>query len=159
MHSAPAVTYPVGRSRFHACLLVCVSLSSFFVGLLWRELGSPDGSRQVLLVLLTLGFGLAAAQVWRRTPQGSLCWDGQNWSWTVGQDGVYGLVAVYFDLQICMVLNLRTDGGDRIWLWPERSHEPTHWNALRRAVFSHVAAGRKSDSGDGVDTGRTQVKS
>lgn len=137
MHSAPAVTYPVGRSRCHGRLLGVTGLASVLLGLLWRYQGDPGAWRQALFGLSLLGVQLVAAQVWYCWPPASLHWDGQSWHWSDVQATACGTVTPHIDMQSCMVLSLRTDKGDRLWLWPERSRDPAHWHALRRAVFAH----------------------
>ena len=136
MHSAPAVTYPVGRSRFHAALLIGIAVTTLLVGLSWHHLGDPENWRQGCFAATAIGSGLLAFQAWRRTPSGNLHWDGQAWSWTAGATLVSGTVGVHLDLQFCVVLRLRAGDGTRVWLWPERRSDPAHWNALRRAVFA-----------------------
>ena len=147
MHSAPAVTYPVGRSRLHGALLVGIALATSLVGLLWRNLGSPENLHQGFFAMAAIGFWLLSFQAWRRTPDGKLHWDGQAWSWTSGATLVAGMVGIHLDLQFCMVLSLGTGDGTRVWLWPERNSDPMHWNALRRAVFSPVARAADGSAG------------
>lgn len=156
MHSAPALTYPVGRSRFHGWLLGLTGLGAVLVGWLWCYQADSVGWRQGLYAVTTLGVGLAAVQAWRHSPRGNLQWDGQAWNWAAVATPHCGLVTVHLDLQFCLLLCLRTDNGTRIWLWPERSGDTTRWDALRRAVFSHGAAGQAPDAA--VDAHRTQVK-
>lgn len=144
MHSAPAVTYPVGRSRFHGCLLLLIGLTGLLLGVLWQQQGNSDGWRMGLYALTGLCAGFVAVLAWYRTPGVDLRWDGQTWNATVRELPISGKVTMHFDLQFCMLLSLRSEGGHRIWFWPERSRDPGHWNALRRAVYSHAPAGRRS---------------
>jgi hypothetical protein len=159
MHSAPAVTYPVGRSRLHGGLLIASALISLLVGLVWRYQGNPERWRLGLYALIAVGVGVLAIQVWRRTPQGDLRWDGQTWNWSVGEGGICGTLAVHVDLQFCMVLSLRLIDGGRVWLWPERSRDPACWDALRRAVVSHGGADQSGVRAVKADASATQVKS
>ncbi|NMM13387.1 MAG: hypothetical protein HHJ17_07600 [Rhodoferax sp.] len=142
MHSAPAVSYPVGRSRFQGWLLVLTGLASVLVGLIWFRQSDLAGWRQGLYVATLLGTCVMAVQAWRRSPCGSLRWDGQAWSWTERDVSVCAVLSVHLDLQFFLLLSLRTDTGSRIWLWPERRTMAVRWNALRRAVFSHRGAGQ-----------------
>ena len=158
MHSAPALTYPVGRSHFQFWLLCLNGLVSFLAGLLWVQQGGFIGWRQCLYALVVLLCGLVAALAWRRTRAGSLHWDGQAWGWTVMSESFPGVVTVHLDLQECMVLSLRTGYGKRVWLWPERRHDPMQWSALRRAVFSQGASGQSGDANAVVDQSSPQVK-
>jgi hypothetical protein len=147
MHSAPAVTYPVGRSRFHGCLLLFICVTVLLLGLIWQHQDNSDGWRLGLYTLTGLSTGVAAVWAWYRTPCLDLRWDGQIWNSTVREVSTSGYLSLHFDLQFCMLLSLRSDDGNRVWLWPERSRDPAHWNALRRAVYSHAPAGPRSDSG------------
>ena len=140
MHSAPAVSYPVGRSRFQGWLLLLTSLAGMLVGLIWFRQSDLAGWRQGLYAATLLGTCVIALQAWRRSPCGSLRWDGQAWSWTERDVSVCAVVHVHLDLQFFLLLSLNTDAGRWIWLWPERRTAATRWNALRRAVFSHSGA-------------------
>jgi hypothetical protein len=151
MHSAPAVSYPVGRSRFQGWLVGLTCSGGVLAGLLWRYQTGLAGWRQWLFAMIMLGTSVAAARAWRRAPQGSLRWDGQAWSWTARDASVCGVLAVHLDLQFCMVLSLRTDTGARRWFWPERRAEVALWQALRRAVFSRGGADQPPDAGADVD--------
>lgn len=147
MHGAPAVSYPVGRSRFQGWLVGLTGLGGTVAGLLWRHQADPAGWRQWLLALTLLCVCALAADAWRRSPRGSLRWDGQTWSWTAVDASVCGVLTVHLDLQFCLLLSLRLDTGARIWFWPERGAEVMAWNALRRAVFSRIARVQAPDLG------------
>lgn len=146
MHNAPAVTYPVGRSPLQGGLLGLAGLGAALAGWLWRQQTNPAGWRQGLFAMTLLGVCIVAGEVWRRSPRGSLRWDGQVWSWTSGDVSVCGALRVHFDLQFFLVLSLRPDRGARLWLWPQRTDEVALWNALRRAVFSRRGAGQDRDA-------------
>jgi hypothetical protein len=146
MHNAPAVSYPVGRSRFHGCLLALVGLGGAVAGLVWNHQAHPVGWQQWFYVVTLALTCFVAAQVWHRTPKGSLQWDGQAWNWICGQTSKSGALTAHLDLQFCMALSLRTDAGTRIWLWPERWVEAVHWIGLRHAVFSRGAKASVQDS-------------
>ena len=145
MHSAPAVSYPVGRSRFQGWLVGLTALGGMVIGLLWRHAADPAGWRQWLIAMTLLGACVVATLVWLRSPPGILRWDGQAWRWTTGDALVSGLLTAHLDLQFCLVVSLAPDTGARIWIWPERRTEVALWNALRRAVFSRGAAGQAQD--------------
>ena len=146
MHSAPAVSFPVGRSRFQGWLLGLTGLGATLAGLQWHlASNAPAGWRQALFAMTLLGACVFAAHDWRRSPRGSLRWDGQAWSWTRNNKSSGGVLTVHLDLQFCLVVSLRPHRGARIWLWPERETEVALWNALRRAVFARRAAGQGQD--------------
>lgn len=146
MHSAPALSYPVGRSRFQGWLLGLTGLTGALAGLLWLYQVNPAGWRQWLFVVTLLCACLVAAAAWSRSPRGSLRWDGQAWNWTSVDASACGVLTVHLDLQFCLVLSLRLSTGARIWLWPQRSAEAALWSALRRAVFSRGSAGQADDA-------------
>ena len=141
MHSAPAVTYPVGRSHFQGWLLSFSGLFGILIGLLWCDQTDLAGGRQWLFFLILSGAFVISVHGWCRSPQGRLRWDGQAWHWTCGQASSGGDVAVHLDLQLFLLLSLRTEAGVQLWLWPERGDDVARWNALRRAVFARRANG------------------
>lgn len=136
MHSAPAVSYPVGRSRFQGWLLAATALLGVLAGLLWCDASGRPGWRQGLYALALLAAGGAAFHAWRRTPPGLLRWEGQCWHWRTEAASVSGVLLPHLDFQFCLLLSLRTDAGARLWLWPERQLDRPQWHALRCAVFS-----------------------
>lgn len=145
MHSAPALSYPVGRSRLQGWLLGLTGLAGALTGLLWQAAAAPAGWRQGLFAITLLAAVIVAVRAWLRSPRGHLSWDGQAWSWLGVDRAVSGLLAVHLDFQFFLLLSLRPEHGARIWLWPERSAELATWNALRRAVFSGGSAGQSRD--------------
>jgi hypothetical protein len=142
MHSAPAVRYPVGRSRFQAWLIGLTASGGAVTGLLWYATASAADWRPWLLFMTLLGSCVAAGRAWHRTLPGSLHWDGQTWCWHTADAATCGVLTAHLDFQFCLVLSLRPDTGVRLWLWPERTAEVTRWNALRRAVFSRGGTGQ-----------------
>ena len=156
MHSVPALTYTVGRSRLQIGLLCVKGLVSILGGLFWQYRHGSFDWRQALYASTVLAFGLAAVWTWRRTPEAVLRWDGQTWSLDAASDCVSGTMAVHLDLQSCMVLSLRTENGSRIWLWPERRRDPVLWSALRRAVYSSEASRPAKGSGTGAPDAQVQ---
>lgn len=141
MHRAPALSFPVGRSRFHGALAVSTGLAGILVGLLWQGGAAPSPWRYWLFVLVLLGTFIMAFESWRKAPSGTLRWDGHDWHWIGADASVSGHLRAHLDLQFCLVLSLHPGIGTRIWLCPERRRDVTHWNALRRAVFSRGGAG------------------
>ncbi len=136
MQHAPSVTYPVGRARLPALLLVGVWLLGAAVLLLWSAQVDSMSWRQGLCAVVLATAGAVAALDWRASPGGALVWDGDVWSCAGVADEVQG-VAVSVDLQGCLLLCLRTPQGRR-WLWLERRRSPRLWDDLRRAVFSRT---------------------
>ena len=140
MHSAPAVNFPVGRSRFQGLLIAQTALLGAATGLLWQTQLDLSAWRLWLFVLTYLGTCAVAAEMWRRSPHGTLRWDGQTWSWMVRNSELTGPLTVHLDLQFFLLVSLGPDQGERIWLWPERRSDEFRWNDLRRAVFSNKGA-------------------
>lgn len=140
MHSAPAVSYPVGRSHFQGSLLLCLGMTGVLAGGLWSATLGPLAWRQGVYALILLTAVAVAAQAWRQTPPGVLSWDGQSWHWRTAATAVSGQIATHLDFQFCMLLSLRTGTGERVLLWPERRSDPVSWHGLRCAVFSHRRA-------------------
>lgn len=138
MHSAPAVSYPVGRSRFQGWLIGLTGLGGVLLVLLWTNVADTVGWRQWLLGITVLGSCYLAGAVWWHSSSGSLRWDGQAWSWQMANASTSGMLTVHLDLQFVLLLSLRPSPDTRIWLWPERRSQAVRWNALRQAVFSRA---------------------
>jgi len=147
MHSAPSVTYPVGRSRLTGLLV----LSGAVGGVAAATLAAVQAGSLHWIGLLGLGIAIAAGTWagvrWWRTPAGHLSWDGQGWTWSpdaMSEGTVVPLgLLVCLDLQTVLLLRQPGEWGASRWFWLERSRFPLRWSALRRAVYSpavHEAA-------------------
>ena len=106
------------------------------VGGLWIHAVTTFGSAQfsffaALAVVLAL-----ACHAWRNTETGQLAWGGESWVWTTAHRAATGLIVVHLDVQSLMVLTLRDDQGQSVWLWVERASDPIGWRALRRAIYA-----------------------
>jgi toxin CptA len=141
MHSAPSVSYPVGRSLFYAALAASVWLAALGVALLWCYQVDLPGWRQGLMLALWLGTGGLLLSAWRRSPGGLLRWDGESWWWETARGSVSGSLAVHLDGQQVLLASLRPQAGALVWLWLERRSDASNWNALRRAACSPGSAG------------------
>jgi toxin CptA len=137
MHSAPSVSYPVGRSHFAAGLLLAVWLSGAACVALWSAQVPAPAWHLGASVVLVLAAGLCAAWNWWRTPQGDLSWDGENWSWTADGQVRSGCPQVSLDLQHWLLLRWTGAHGPR-WLWLARAGRTERWDGLRRAVYSRA---------------------
>jgi toxin CptA len=137
MHSAPSVSYPVGRSRFAGALLLCAWLLGAVACLSWRLASPASGLRSsAAAAALVLAAGIAAWHWWR-TPAGTLCWDQEQWSWRGAHMAAGTAPQVGLDLQHWMLLRWRY-GRLSSWLWLERASRPGQWSDLRRAVYSRA---------------------
>ncbi|SFO72079.1 hypothetical protein SAMN05216567_102302 [Variovorax sp. OK605] len=139
MHSAPSVTYPVGRSRGATRLLVVLwALGACCAGTSCY-LSDSAGWRQLLLVLSVAFAGVAAGFGLRRDGAGTLHFDGLHWSLSAGDasrsvHAARALVAL--DFQSLMLLRFSEPGRARRWLWVEQRAMPERWRDVRRAVYS-----------------------
>lgn len=140
MHSAPAVSFPVGRSHFQAWVIGLAALAGCVTGLLWLTQVDRAGWRQGLFALSYLVSCTLAIAMWLRSPQGVLRWDGQAWSWKGKPANLSRGLTAHLDLQHVLLVCLAPDNGPRLWLWAERRMSKLRWNELRRAVFAkHVS--------------------
>jgi hypothetical protein len=143
MHSAPSVTYPVGRSRGATRLLITLwALGACSAGASCYLFDS-NGWRQLLLVLSVAFAGAAAGFGLRRDGAGTLRFDGLCWS----LDGAAptrpvnaARVLAALDFQSLMLLRLSEPGRARRWVWVERRAMPERWRDVRRAVYSRPPA-------------------
>lgn len=138
MHSAPAVTYPVGRCHIQTGLTLALWGLGAVVSVLWIRDAGRIGWPQGLAVLFGLLSAALALRSLLKAPEGTLRWDGQQWGWQTGRDSLGGTVRPTLDLQHWVLLEFRPQAGRPIWLWVARTNEPTRWDALRRALWSRV---------------------
>lgn len=151
MHSAPAVTYPVGRCHMQGWLTLVLSGLGAAVCALWIRDAGRIGWPQGLALLLWLLTVLLALRSLRAAPGGSLRWDGQQWTWQVGSSSLSGTVRPALDFQPWVLLAFRPHAGASRWLWLARTTEPTRWDALRRALWSRASRAGAGHSGAGAD--------
>ena len=137
MHSAPSVSYPVGRSRFAAALLLAAWLLGGAVIALWWWQSQSPGWRLSAAWLVLAAAGAFAAWNWWRSVPGTLAWDGQNWNWSGEPRAQTAVLEVSLDLQNCLLLRW-TSGDVSGWLWLERTGRTECWDDLRRAVYSRA---------------------
>ncbi len=158
MHNAPSVTYPLGRSRFQACLLggyAAVAVAAFA---LWWHRTSLSDWRLLCFALLTLTLWSWAVGNWWRSPGGRLCWDGQSWCWHSSGVSVCGALRARMDLQFCLLLSLNTGAAKSVWLWAERAADAQRWRDFRCAVFARNAtAVRPTDATQAVTNANIDI--
>ncbi len=143
MHTAPAVDYPVGRSRVQGLLFLTIGIALAVLYVLWFALADVVGWRHWLGLAVAIAVSLTIAWAWRSAPAGSLCWDGRSWWWESHGVRFGGAVAPALDLQSVVLLRFRSYAGACHWFWLERNAAAMQWDALRRAV-----AARGHDFGD-----------
>ena len=151
MHSAPSVSYPVGRFSFPPGLLLVQGALHLSFLALWAG-AQPIGW---LWGLAALGGAWALIWGWRswRAQRGWLCWDGSMWRWqlnpvqveqSLGQEGI-GQVKTVLDWQSILLLRwqpLTYEGQPGVhWLWLGRPACEQDWLAVRRAVCMQHRSG------------------
>ncbi len=149
MHSAPSVSYPVGRSRSTASALIGIWVISACFACAWRyQMNSnldESGWRQWLLLLALV---LAGVCLWRELQMkvsAELRWDGQHWFVkTDASDTVSLLEGIHLDLQRLMLVRFVPAEASSQWLWLERGGAPERWLALRRALYARDPSPRPS---------------
>jgi len=150
-HNAPAVVYPIRRSRSHWWLLLALCIGGLLPLLLWYLNTMRLDWRIGLGVLAVLVSAWKLQTVRRDDDTGNLIWDGNCWRWesinasTVSNELKLTVVA---DLQQLLVVVLREHAGERFWLCAERRAFPERWLEFRRAVHS---ASRVVDGRAGID--------
>ncbi len=137
MHSAPSVSYPAGRSRFAAALLLLAWLLGGAVTALWWLQPQTPGWRPGAVCVVLAAAGAFAAWQWWHSEPGMLAWDGEAWSWSDGRAARTGTIEVTLDLQNCLLLRWTPENGPR-WFWLERARSAERWDDLRRAVYSRA---------------------
>lgn len=151
MRSAPAVSYPVGRSSVRTALLWLPWLLGGLACAAWGwrsdRLAWPQGLALTLWLLAALGCWME----WRRPAAGTLRWDGERWYWepAAGPSEGGGL-HVRLDWQRGLLLEFTTLQGRRRWLWPQRQTAPLYWDALRRALYAPPPAAAAGPSAEGA---------
>lgn len=139
MHQAPSVIYPVGRSAFAARAHAALALLGLGAAGAWALQSPGFGWRQSLAFAAVLACAGLALAAWLRSPAGCLHWDGAAWHWEEGGAGSPGHPELALDLQSVMLLRWRAEAGGALWLWVERASDASHWDALRRAVYSRAS--------------------
>jgi hypothetical protein len=138
MHNAPAVSYPVGRSRFQGWLLSVVSFLGLVAAVVWFNQANAPDWRQWLMLSVVISVAFGAWWQWRQAVAGQLTWDGVVWNWTNGQASVPVQLTLIADVQRAMLLLLSgAQDNSRRWIWVDRDASLTRWLPLRRAVHQH----------------------
>ncbi len=139
MHNAPAVSFPVGRSRFQAWFLWLAWLAGAAVSAYWCCVMDVSGWRRYVALTLPMAVGVVALSGWRRQASGGLRWDGQLWWFDTLGSTQTGNLVVHLDFQSFLLLSLRIERGGVRWIWLDRRAAPADWQAFRRAVHSSAA--------------------
>lgn len=137
MHAPPSVTYPVGRSAFAARAAAVLVVAGLAAAVAF-SFQSNAGWRPVALYAAVAASAALGWRAWLRSPVGLLRWDGSGWTWEEAGASVAGRPEIALDLQSRLLLRWRGEAGLR-WLWLERASDLSHWDALRRAVYSRAS--------------------
>lgn len=139
MHSAPSVSYPVGRSVVLAGLLTAAAGLGMVAVI--AGVANLSGVGAATVGLVWCGWGAGCLWAWERQPQGQLSWRAGTWSWVseAYREGVaLQRVERVYDLQSAMVVRLHNADGARTWVWVEQGSDPARWHDLRRALIAHA---------------------
>lgn len=142
MHRPPALSFQVGRSRWHARALLAAMALVFITWCVMAlspraEFPAWGPGLQALLLLLTAAY---AAWAWRRSPVGTLRWDGERWFWVSSQELPIVDIHIVFDFQRLVLVSLSGINRSSLFLWlePADGMPLLAWHALRRALV-HTA--------------------
>ena len=145
MHSAPSVSFPVGRSRFAARpvwaawglgMALLAAWSFQFDGARWRT---------ALLASAVLLAAEAARRAARLGEGMRLEWNGRHWSCDGAVRLGSAVATVHLDLQSLMLVRVDEVGRGAAWLWVERASFPQRWLDLRRALHASAGARQAKD--------------
>lgn len=146
MHSAPAVSFPVGRSRFQGSLVGVLIMCCVLTVTAWSLQADALGWRH--WVAVSACWATSVWAVWHewRTPKGNLAWDGGAWYWAVDAQSLTVVPEVVIDFQHLVLLRLRDPVGTFVtWVWVARAFNPLRWVALRRAIYTHTRRHNATD--------------
>ena len=133
MHKPPAVSYPVGRSRWQLILILSfLTLAS--LAMLALVQGIESASLQVFLLVVVVSIAAISLTSWRFSEIGILQWTGRSWHFSRWPDGIALNLGWVLDMQFFMLVNVTTRDGKRAWLWIESRQSVPKWLAVRRAV-------------------------
>ena len=138
-HNAPPVTYPLGRSRFQAQLLLMLWLTGAAVIGYWMATAQAINWRHGVGATTVALAGALAWTFWKNSPVGHLNWDSQAWHWEskgYPSGAAEQTVLVALDCQMMMLLQIDNPAHARLWLWAEKRMCAERWLDLRRAVYS-----------------------
>ena len=152
--SAPAVQYPLRRSKFLAGVLAALLGAGALALAAWLAQSAQTGAWHAAAAgALWTGAAAGACHYWWTQFSGVLRWDGQEWFLhstypASAAVSLEGSPTVHVDLQHHLWLAIVPRGRRTLWLWVERSYEPPLWIDLRRAVYSRATpGGQRTDDG------------
>ena len=144
-HSAPSVTYPVGRSLFLRRILILFWLGGAAATALGSPVSGPGDWRTALAGAALLLAAVMAWRFWRGLATGVLQWDGHAWQGLPPAAGSAQL-RVHLDLQRHLLVRLHGMACAPQWLWLEAAFNPARWSDVRRAVYSRAMPDPQRDA-------------
>jgi len=135
MRSAPAVNYPVGPSTLGAGAQVLPWALAAIVCACWALQGVQPRLAATLTGACCL-VAVVAGWAARHDAAGALQWDGRLWTLHEGGFAYVGTLDAALDLQVVMLVALRSRQKRGHWLWLHRSSDPRRWADVRRAVYA-----------------------
>lgn len=136
MHRAPAVSVSTASSRWH---LRCI-FALLFVGIValtsFLTFQPQPPWQTVQIVTFVVLVAVIAFVAWAKAPKASLCWDGHHWYWSGFSGRGACQLSLRLDWQDGLLVLLRSNSGQRVWVWLEASADDLAWCSLRRAIVS-----------------------
>jgi hypothetical protein len=142
MHSAPSVSYPVGRCAFQRWLFTIFIVLTSMVLIAWAFSQGLTWFWFVAASAAVLGVGQGCRALGQ---QGMLTWDGQVWclhDQGTGLEDTLGEVYVMLDVQKALLLRWQptsdTLNAKVRWLWLGIQASDIRWQDLRRAMYQRT---------------------
>ncbi len=155
MHRAPAVNFPVKRSRWHARLIIgmCLLALATLFAFAWGQ--TPLDVRVLVLVVAIFAASSVAFIGWKKSPQASLRWDGQHWYWSGFTASPVCHLRLWMDFQLVVLVSIAAEGHSPAFLWLEATPDTASWKPLRRAIVSSqtTSGGKNKKTERGVAGG------
>jgi hypothetical protein len=148
MHRAPAVSFSVGRSRWHLGCVVGLSAASFGIALVFSLHQSFGDWRATAVFAAALLAPALAIRGWQKSPMGQLRWDGAHWHWSGFAATQTCHLSLLVDFQRVLLVRLSCADQPPVWLWLEATRDTMHWLPLRRAIVSSLRDGAGDASAD-----------
>ena len=139
----PVVRYTSAPSRGLAVAGVIFWLLITVSVLLWATLGAaaPTGwFKPGLAVLLSAAGAWLLWQQWHLLRVGQLQYRAGMWLFesaaSAADSSDLSRIDIHLDGQFCLLLSGCDEHGARQWFWLQRNAQPTHWHALRCALYA-----------------------
>ena len=141
LSQAPPVRLHFSRASTHAGVLLGLGFFNLSV-LLMLGLYEAEALYLSGLALLFCCISFRAVRAWRRTPIGTLEWDGNAWRWSAWPQDETCQIQWTLALPGFSVLRLSAGNGCVQWLMTGPAMErQAQWAAFRRALVAHVERG------------------